>query len=85
MKKGDNITIGEYNTEIEAAQAYNIGALILNGPTTPLNPVPTPSMETYESVINNLKKQGWRASNNEMRRVRDLMRIYLKMPFTRGI
>ncbi len=83
--KNKEIDLGEYDTEIEAAQAYNIGALILKGPMTQLNMVPTPSMETYDNVIACLKKSGWKASQNDVRRARDLMRIYLKMPFPRGI
>ena len=75
------ITLGQWDTEIEAAQAYNIGALILNGPNPPLNDVPVPSIKTFNDVISELKKQGWNASDSDMSEIKFLLTMKLGMKF----
>jgi hypothetical protein len=75
------ITLGEWDTEIEAAQAYNIGALIMNGPNTQLNDVPTPSIKTFDDVISELKRQGWNASDSDMAEIKFIMTMKLGMKF----
>lgn len=75
------ITLGEWDTEIEAAQAYNIGALILNGPNPPLNDVPVPSIKTFDTVISGLKKQGWNASDSDMSEIKFILTMKLGMKF----
>ncbi len=77
----DDISLGEYKTEIEAVQAYNIGALILNGKDSELNNVPTPSMKTFKKVIKVLNKQGWVCSPTEMEIIETLMIDKLGMKF----
>lgn len=73
------VQLGEWETEIEAAQAYNIGAIIFNGEDAELNDVPPPSRETFNKVISLLNEQGWRATNQEMQEIIYLMRTILKM------
>ena len=75
------ITLGQWDTEIEAAQAYNIGALILNGPNPPLNDVPTPSIKIFDDVISELKKQGWNASDSDMSEIKFILTMKLGMKF----
>ena len=69
----ENISLGEYKTEIEAAQAYNIGVIILNGEDSELNNVPTPSLKTFKKVIKVLNKQGWSCTATEMEIIETLM------------
>ncbi len=77
----EDISLGEYKTEIEAAQAYNIGTLILVGEDSELNNVPTPSMKTFKKVIKILNKQGWSCSPTEMEIIETLMIDKLGMKF----
>lgn len=75
------ITFGEFETEEEAAGAYNIGALIVNGEDAPLNDVPPPTIETFNQVIKGLKSHGWACSQEEMRLIKNMLRIKLGMSF----
>lgn len=77
----DNISLGEYKTEIEAAQAYNIGVLILNGEDSELNDVPSPSLKTFKKVIKVLNKQGCSKTATEMEIIETLMIDKLGMRF----
>jgi len=77
----ENVSLGEYKTEIEAAQAYNIGALILNGEDSELNNVPSPSLKTFKKVIKVLNKQGWSCSATDMEIIETLMSDKLGMKF----
>jgi hypothetical protein len=79
--KSDTITLGEFDTEIEAAQAYNIGALIFNGMDTKFNDVPTPSIDTFDKVIKTLMDGGWRVSENEMKQLKFMATVKLGMKF----
>jgi hypothetical protein len=73
--------LGDYKTEIEAAQAYNIGAIIIDGEDAEFNDVPTPSIETFNRVMLLLQRQGWVYTQKEMRIIKNLCRIYLGMDF----
>ena len=77
----DTITIDGWETEIEAAQAYNILAIIVNDEKEELNDVPPPSMETYKRVIEHLKRKGWRASQQDFHILKNNLRIRLGMNF----
>jgi len=79
MKIKDVFNLGEYETEIEAAQAYNIGALITEGPSAELNDVPPPTFDTYEKVLSMLKNQGWTANDTEISQLKTLLREKLGM------
>jgi hypothetical protein len=80
-EKSKEISLGEWETEIEAAQAYNIGAIIFNGEDAELNDVPSPSVETFNKVTGFLNEQGWRASESDMREIKFLMKSLLGMKF----
>lgn len=80
-KEEQTITFGEFETEEEAAGAYNIGALIVNGEKSPLNDVPPPTIETFNQVIKGLKSHGWACSLEEMRLIKNMLRIRLGMNF----
>jgi hypothetical protein len=80
-KNNYEINVGEWETEIEAAQAYNIATIIINGTESHLNEVPPPSMETYTRVLRILRGQGWMANQNDMRKIKNLLRVYLGMDF----
>ncbi len=77
----DNIDLGSYKSEIEAAQAYNFGAIILNGEDSELNNVPSPSIKTFKKVIKILNKQGWSCTPTEMEIIETLMIDKLGMKF----
>jgi hypothetical protein len=82
MSKGQVIEIGDFETEIEAAQAYNILALVMNGEDEPLNDVPAPSMKTYEKVMNTLKvKYRAKFTPEDIRMIKNMLRIRLGMKF----
>jgi len=80
-RKKDSIEIDGWNTEIEAAQAYNILTLIFKGPDSEFNDVPAPAIETFNRVITMLNRQGWSATDTEMRTAKTLLRIHLGMKF----
>jgi hypothetical protein len=77
----NSFNLGEYITEIEAAQAYNIGAIIWYGEEAEFNNVPTPSIKTFDRVMLTLKRQGWTYTEEEMRTIKNLLRVYLGMDF----
>jgi hypothetical protein len=79
VKTIQSLFLGEYITEVEAAQAYNIGALICEGPSAELNNVPPPAKHVFANVIESLEAQGWRATEEEMARTRALLVTRLKM------
>jgi hypothetical protein len=79
--KKDTIEIGGWETEIEAAQAYNIMTLIFNGEGGPFNDVPTPPMSVYDKVMLELKRKGWRASQQDMYVLKNLLKIHFGMDF----
>ncbi len=78
--KEQTITFGEFETEEEAAGAYNIGALILED-NPPLNDVPPPTIETFDQVIKGLKSYGWICTDEQMRLIKNMLRIKLGMKF----
>jgi hypothetical protein len=80
-ENNQSLSLGEWDTEIEAAQAYNIGALILEGEDAELNDVPSPSIETFNKVIELMNEQGWHCSEQDMNEIKYLMKIYLHMDF----
>lgn len=79
IKTIQDLFLGEYDTELEAAQAYNVGAVICEGPAAELNNVPPPSRSIFAQVITCLKDQGWRATEEEMQKIRGLLIDLLKM------
>lgn len=79
--KNNIIELGDWETEIEAAQAYNIGTFIFSGIDGEFNDVPTPSIETFNGVIKRLKRQGWSCSDGEMRYLKNMLRIHFGMDF----
>lgn len=75
------ITIDNWETEEEAAGAYNILNLIFNGlESKEWNDVPI-SLKTFDRVINYLHNDGWSCNEEEMRWLKNTLRIKFKMPF----
>ena len=74
------VRVGDWNTEEEALQAYNIADVILNDGND-IQQAPVPSMEVYKRVLLILKGQGWTASQQDMHIIRNMLRIKLGMDF----
>lgn len=81
IKTIQSLFLGDYDTKIEAAQAYNIGAIICEGPSAELNDVPPPKPQIFTKVIKCLRDQGWTATEKDMERIKTLLFSKLKMNF----
>ena len=75
------ITIDNWETEEEAAGAYNILNLIFNGAdNNEWNDVPI-NIKTYERVMEFLRRDGWSCNQKELRYLKNMLRIKFGMNF----
>lgn len=72
-----------FDNTLEAEQAYNIAMVILNsfGNNFELNDTPVPSLEVYKRTILLLRGTGWRASQQDIKGIKDRLTQSLGMVF----
>jgi hypothetical protein len=69
----ESFPLEEFQVDIEEAQAYNIITLITEGPEAELKDVPPPPIIMFDRIINDLRKQGWSVTQNEMNQLKETL------------
>ena len=84
MKTIDNFDIEGFQKEIEEYQARNILSLILEGSNAEIEDVPPPPRAMLYKIIDELKKNGWNADDDEMSRIKADMGEILGIQFNKN-
>lgn len=79
MKTAEAFPLDAFQAEVEAAQAYNIVALITEGPEAELKEVPPPPAHMFGRVLENLRTRGWTATDAEISGLKGLLGEKLDM------
>jgi hypothetical protein len=79
IKTVEAFPLEEFQLEIEEKQAYNILAVITQGNEAEFKDVPPPPKSMFERVVNDLRKQGWSASEDEMNQLKKSLNAILDM------
>jgi hypothetical protein len=78
-KTVETFDIEGFQKEIEEQQAFNILSLITEGCEADFEDVPPPPIAMLNRIINELRSQGWYASEEEMMKIKKDLNIYLGM------
>jgi hypothetical protein len=73
VKTAEIFPLGEFQAEVEAAQAYNIIAVITEGAEAELTDAPPPHARIFERVLGLLRSQGWIATDSEISELKSLL------------
>jgi hypothetical protein len=79
MKTVETFDIEGFQKEVEEQQAFNILSLIIEGCEADFKDVPPPPTVMFNRIINELKAQGWYASEEEMMKIKKDLNSYLLM------
>ncbi|GAB6172673.1 hypothetical protein JCM15765_21510 [Paradesulfitobacterium aromaticivorans] len=81
IKTLEILDVDRFQKEIEALQEYNILSLIVGGSEADFQDVPPPPKSMFNRIINELKAEGWNASEEEMTKIMHDLHVNLGMEF----